>query len=104
MELATKAFEFISQNPLLAASIVMAIGWASPLLPHHGDSYVVERSGNLKAKIDHAKELGDRPELSDKINLVILDITRGAFIHRAIFRSRVDPEYERLRRERKNSK
>ena len=43
-------------------------------------------------------------KLSDIAKLTILNITRGAFIHRAIFHLRVDKEIARLRSEIRNSK
>jgi len=97
-----KAVEFAQTVWPIARVVVpalFALGWISPALPHRGDNEVVERSAKLKGQIDHAKELGHKPKLSDKINLAILNITRGAFIHRSIFHARVDKEIDKLRAE-----
>ncbi len=86
----------------IVAATALTYGWLSPVLPHRGDSYVVERSTKLKGQIDNAKALGHKPKLSDKINLTILNVTRGAFIHRNIFHARVNAEVEKLRSEKRN--
>jgi len=88
----------------VVAPALFALGWISPAFPHRGDNEVVERANKLFGQILHAKELGHKPKLSDKINLTILNITRGAFVHRAIYHFRLDPEIEKLRKERRNSK
>jgi len=110
-----KAIEFAQAVWPIAKVVVpalFALGWVSPAFPTRKrkdgrgriDNGVVEKSASLFGKINAAKDLGHKPKLSDKINLTIFNITRGAFIHRAIFHLRVDKEIARLRSEIRNSK
>ncbi|MEK9169715.1 MAG: hypothetical protein AAB788_03145 [Patescibacteria group bacterium] len=98
-----KAVEFaqaIWPVPRVVVPALFALGWISPTFPHRGDNEVVERANKLSGQILHAKELGHKSKLSDKINLTILNITRGAFIHQAMYHARFDAAVKKYRNER----
>jgi len=76
-------------------------GWISPAVSRRQNINVVERANKLRGLMNAQKELGHKPKLKNRINLAILNITRGAFLHQNIYSNSMEPGLKKLRNERK---